>query len=212
MNKKKHLVIAGAGEFGRELYWTIQGAKGFGTEFDIKGYIDDAPNSKKTDILLAPCFGTIDEYEVMSDDVFACAVANPVAREHVVRKLLQKGGDFIDIIHETTIIHGTVVCGKGVIMCPNTMVGDRSVVGDYVVLNAFSGIGHDCKIGDFTCIMSHCTIMGHTEIGQRVFLGGSAGTVPKAKIGDDAYVGAGSMVLRKVKAGSKVFGNPAAPI
>ena len=70
----------------------------------------------------------------------------------------------------------------------------------------------DCKIGDFTCIMSHCNIMGHTEIGQRVFIGGSAGTVPKAKIGDDAYVGAGSMVLRKVKAGSKVFGNPAAPI
>ena len=32
----KHLVIAGAGEFGRELYWTIKGANGYGTEYDIR--------------------------------------------------------------------------------------------------------------------------------------------------------------------------------
>ena len=60
--------------------------------------------------------------------------------------------------------------------------------------------------------MSHCNIMGHTEIGQRVFVGGSAVAVPKAEIGDEAFIGAGSVVLRKVKKGTKVFGNPAAPI
>ena len=57
--------------------------------------------------------------------------------------------------------------------------------------------------------MSHCDITGHTQIGKKVFVGGGAGTLPKAKIEDDAYIGAGSVVLKKVKAGTKVFGNPA---
>lgn len=209
---RKHLVIAGAGEFGRELYWTIQGSKGVGIDFDIRGYIDDKPDKEKTELLQCPCLGTLDAYEIQEDDVFTCAVANPVARECVVRKLERKGAEFIDIIHETAIVHGSVRHGRGIILCPFSMVGDGSVVGDYVALNGFSGIGHDCRIGDFTCIMSHCNIMGHTEIGSKVFIGGSASMVPRVKIGDSAYVGAGSLVLRKVKAGTKVFGNPAVPI
>ncbi len=208
----KHLIIAGAGEFGRELYWTIQGARGFGIEFDIKGYIDDMPNREKTNILQAPCFGTIDGYEIINGDIFACAIASPAARERVIKKLLQKGAEFIDIIHETAILHGTVTYGEGLIMSPYSILGDRTAVGEHVVLNTFSAVGHDCRIGDFTCIMSHCNIMGHTEIGQRVFVGGSAVAVPKAEIGDEAFIGAGSVVLRKVKKGTKVFGNPAAPI
>ena len=32
---------------------------------------------------------------------------------------------------------------------------------------------------------------------------------PSTKIGDGAYVGIGSVVLRRVKPGVKVFGNPA---
>ena len=37
----KHLVIIGAGELGREMYWHAKESVGFETEFDIKGYIDD---------------------------------------------------------------------------------------------------------------------------------------------------------------------------
>ena len=140
----KHLIIAGAGEFGRELYWTIQGARGFGIEFDIKGYIDDMPNREKTNILQAPCFGTIDGYEIINGDIFACAIASPAARERVIKKLLQKGAEFIDIIHETAILHGTVTYGEGLIMSPYSILGDRTAVGEHVVLNTFSAVGHDC--------------------------------------------------------------------
>ncbi len=208
----KHLVIIGAGEFGRELYWTIQGSRGYGTEFEIKGFIDDDDNNEKVSKLSAPFLGKIDDYVIDQDDVFTCAIANPSPREIVINRMLDKQVEFINIIHSSSIIHGTVKLGHGVIVSPFSSIGDASVIGDYFVLNGLSCIGHDSIVGDYTCIMSHCDITGHTFIGKKVFMGGGARTVPGAKIEDEAYVGAGSVVLRKVKAGKKVFGNPAKEI
>lgn len=207
----KNLVIAGAGEFGRELYWTILDSKGYGYEFTVKGYVDSADTSNFTK-LQAPLLGTPEDYEIQNSDVFTCAIGNPVSREKVVKRLLCRGAEFINIIHKTSIIHGSARYGTGLVICPFTSIGDNSKIGDYVVLNGYSAIGHDSVVGDFTCIMSHCDITGHTKIGKNVFIGGGAGTVPKAKIGDGAYVGAGSVVLRKVNPGVKVFGNPAVEI
>lgn len=207
----KHLVIAGAGEFGRELYWTIQDSRGFGEEFDIKGYVDDADPAECTR-LQVPLLGTTENYVIQEDDVFTCAIGNPNSREMVVKHLLNRGATFIDIIHRTAIIHGSVEHGIGLVACQFTTIGDSSQIGNFVVLNGFSALGHDCIVGDYTCIMSHCDITGHTRIGRKVFISGGVGTVPNAKIGDGAYVGAGSVVLRKVNPGAKVFGNPAVEI
>ena len=126
--------------------------------------------------------------------------------------MLEKNAEFINIIHSSSIIHGTAKLGQGIIVSPFSSIGDASVIGDYFVLNGLSCIGHDCVMGDYTCVMSHCDITGHTHIGKKVFIGGGARTVPEAKIEDEAYVGAGSVILRKVKAGKKVFGNPAKEI
>jgi len=208
----KHLVIVGAGEFGRELYWTIQGSKGYGTEFDIKGYIDDDNSEGKLKLLSAPFLGSINEYAIDCDDVFTCAVASLPAREIVIGRLLKKKADFVSIIHDSSIIHGTAKLGKGVIISPYTVIGDSSEIGNYIVLNGFTSIGHDSKIDDYTCIMSHCDITGHTQIGKGTFIAGGVHTVPGAKIGENAYVGAGSVVLKKVKPNRKVFGNPAKEI
>lgn len=205
----KNLVIVGAGEFGRELYWTITGSKGFNSDFVIKGYIDDDNNSEKISLLSAPFLGMIDTYRIAEDDVFTCAVANPASREIVIKRCLEKGAVFIDIIHNSSIIHGTVKMGRGCIISPYSIIGDGSNIGNYVVVNGLSCIGHDCEIGDYVCIMSHCDITGHSSIGKNAFIAGGVRTVPKAKIGADAYVGAGSVVLKKVKPGTKVFGNPA---
>lgn len=208
----KHLVIAGAGEFGRELFWSLQGSLGYGEEFDIKGYIDDDSDTEKISRLQKPYLGTVSEYEIAENDVFTCAIASPLAKEKVVGKLLEKGAVFISVIHKTAIIHGTVKFGQGIIVSPYSIIGDGSVVGDFFVMNALSTIGHDCVIGDYASVMSQCSIMGHTEIGEKAFIGGGAKLVPGVRIGSGSYVGAGSVVLRKVRAGDKVFGNPAVPI
>ena len=41
----KHLVIVGAGGFGREMFGMAREAVGFGSEFDIKGFLDAKPTA-----------------------------------------------------------------------------------------------------------------------------------------------------------------------
>ena len=207
----KHLVIIGAGELGRELYWHAQESKGYNTDFDIKGYIDDdySPDSERYCNLQKPLISSIDDYTVETNDVFICAVGTVNGREATVEKIKNKGGEFISIINRTSLIQGNVRIGEGVFIGPYTVIGDSVTIGNHVMLNTHSSIGHDAILQDYTCVMSYVDITGCCQIGRKVFLASGCRMTPSTRIGDGAYVGIGSVVLRRVKPGVKVFGNPA---
>ena len=207
----KHLVIIGAGEFGRELFWHAQESIGYGKDFDIKGFIDDdfEPEAEKYKNLKKPLISSIDAYQIEEDDVFICAVGSVNGREITVGKMKNKGATFISLINRTSLMQGTVAIGEGVVIGPYTVIGDSVKLGNHVMLNTHSSIGHDAIIGDYTCIMSYVDITGCCQIGRKVFLSSGCRMTPGTRIGDNAYVGIGSVVLRRVKAGTKVFGNPA---
>ena len=210
----KHLVIIGAGELGRELYWHAQESKGYNTEFDIKGYIDDnyMPASERYAHLQKPLISSIDDYSIQPDDVFICAVGSVNGRETTVNKIKAKDGVFINLINRTSLIQGNVTIGEGVFIGPYTVIGDSVIIGNHVMLNTHTSIGHDAVLGDYTCAMSFVDITGCCQIGRKVFLASGCRMTPSSKIGDGAYVGIGSVVLRRVKPGGKVFGNPARPV
>ena len=67
----------------------------------------------------------------------------------------------------------------------------------------------DRRLGDESA--AHCDLTGHTPLWERgVFLAtGAYESFPGSRVGGFAYVGAGSVVIRSVAAGQKVFGNPA---
>ena len=176
----------------------------------MKGYIDDMDLSDEVQKnLQKPLLGSIDEYKVQKDDVFICAVGNTKARETVIEKLKKKEVKFLSLIHSTAILQGNISLGTGIYLGPFTVVGDHAFLGDHIMLNTHSAVGHDAVIGEYTCIMSYVDVTGGCKIGKRVFLGSGSRMVPNSKIDDDAYIGAGSVVLRHVKEGKKVFGNPA---
>lgn len=207
----KHLVIIGAGAFGRELYWHIQESIGYGSQFDIKGYIVDdfEPGADEHLNLQKPLLSSVNDYKIMKDDVFICAIGSVEGRESTINRIKVKGGEFFSVIHRTSLIHGTASIGKGVFIGPYTVVGDHVVLKDHVMLNTHSSIGHDAVLDEYTCVMSYVDITGYCHIGKKVFLASGCRMTPSTKIGDMAYVGIGSIVLKKVKPGVKVFGNPA---
>ena len=208
----KHLIMIGAGGFGRECYWHARESIGFGTEFDLKGYLDDTPSGElREDLLQMPRIGTIDEYEIQPDDVFICTIGSPQGKYQIVNRLRsQWGGEvqFINLIHRTAIVHPTVKLGTGIILVSNVNVHDNAKIGNHVCLNVASGCGHDASIGDFTSVMARCDICGNVQVGERVYIASSVVLIPHSKVESDAYVGAGSVVLKRVKAGRKVFGAP----
>lgn len=210
----KNIIIIGVGGFARELYWLIPQSKEWEEECKIKGFLDgdiklDEEEYKKLPLSV---LGDITTYEFKEDDYCVCGVGSPAGREKIIDMVKERGGKFISVIHRTAMLHGMKYLGEGVIIGPYAGIGDADEIGDYVVINTASHIGHDVIVGDYSCIMAHVNLMGGSILGRRVFIGGSATILPHSKIGDDVMVGAGSVVMKSVREGKTIFGNPAMSI
>ena len=210
----KNLIIIGAGNFAREVFFHAQNSAGFNTEWQIKGFLDGdiklSPEDYKK--LPAPLLGDIDNYEICEDDIFTCAVAAPNVRRKIIEKMLNRRADFINIVANESYIAPNAEIGRGVILVHGAEISTLAKIGDFAILNSSVTVGHDTEIGAYTCIMPHVVICGGAKIGEEVFIGANATIIPKVKVGDGAYIGAGSVVLKKVKSCAKVFGNPAIEI
>lgn len=210
----KHLIICGAGAFARELYWHAMESLGYGTEWVLKGFLDGAIRLEENEYkkLPLPVVGGYLEYKPEIDDVFVCGVGSLPFRKDMIDTVASNGGQFINVIHKTAIVQGSAKLGTGIVLCPFTYVNDNAEVGNHVLINTMSGLGHDVQLGDYSCLMGHVELCGFVKVGAEVYFGGGARVLPGGKVGDGAFVGAGSVVLKKVKAGTKVFGNPAVEI
>ena len=210
----KSLIIIGVGGFAREVYWHAKDSIGYGVDWTIKGFLDGDVKLAAADYELLPAevLGDVDSYQICADDVFTCAVGSPKVRRRLVEKILARGGKFINVISKLAKIIPTAELGRGLIISPYVGISDRAIIGDFVALNALTIIGHDARLGNFSCVMPHAHIAGKAQVGSEVFIGSGAIVLPKAKVGDSATVGAGCVVLKKVRAGVTVFGNPAIEI
>lgn len=204
----KDLYIVGAGGFGREVYgWLC--AMGESDDWQFCGFLDD--NSEALTGLdydkgvVAP----IHDFEVNAAQLFVCGIGDVSTKIKLCKPLLEKGAQFLTVVHPTALVGKNVRLGKGVVLCPGVILTCDIEVGDLVMINCRSSVGHDVTIGDWSTISAHCDLTGHTQLGRGVFMGSGARIIPGKSVGDDAVVGAGSVVIRSVAKGQKVFGNPA---
>ena len=210
----KNLIIIGVGGFAREVYWHAKDSIGYGVDWTIKGFLDGDVKlaAAEYELLPAEVLGDVDGYQICADDVFTCAIGSPKVRRHLVEKILARGAEFINLISKLAKIIPTARLGRGVIVSPYVGISDRAAVDDFAALNALTIVGHDATIGKFSCVMPQANIAGKARVGSEVFLGTGAIILPKAKVEDGATVGAGCVVLKKIRAGATVFGNPAVEI
>ncbi|MGG1676782.1 acetyltransferase [Neobacillus sp. NRS-1170] len=208
----KRLLIVGAGGFGNEvLFWAEQIQKE-NILWEEIAFIDDNPDALNGLSIDNKVVSSIEEFEPQKEDYLVCAIGNPKDKLRICNQLLQKGAKFTNLIHPTAVVAENAVLGTGVILAPYSIVSNNSTIGDFVTLMSFSIIGHDAKVGSGCTICDHCNVMGNVSIEDSVFLGGSAAVLPSIHIQNNAIVGAGSVVTRKVKENTTVFGNPAVKV
>lgn len=206
------LIIVGAGGFGKEvLFWAKQIQKENNLWEEI-GFIDDNLDAIKEISIENRVISTIVEYEPQIDDYLICAIGDPKDKVRICNQLVEKGAKFTNLIHPTAVVAENAVLGTGVILAPYSIVSTQATIGNYVTLMSFSVIGHDVNVGNGCTICDHCNVMGNVSIDDNVFLGGSAAVIPNIHIQNNATVGAGSVVTRKVKSHTTVFGNPAVKV
>lgn len=204
----KDIIIVGAGGCGREIVNWIGDINKEEETWNILGFIDD--NEHALDGL--PCaygiIGKIGDHQPSKDVYYACGIANPAVKKKVVEELLAKGARFASIIHPSTRIYAEKPLGKGLVTYPNAKIATGCEIGDFVTLQS-TILGHDAKVGDYATVSSSCGITGGVTLKEGCFIGDHAAIAVGLEVGEYAYVGIGSVVIRNVEAGTKVFGNPA---
>ncbi len=204
----KHLIIIGAGGMGRTFYDIARESVGYGVEYDILGYIDDNTCALNGFDNYPPMLGTIADYQPQTDDVFCCSMGGN-AKKKCMEIILSRGGVFVNIIHKTSRLGTNVKIGKGNVIGAFTSIGADAIIGDYNMIQSYTVIGHDAKIGDFNRIDTHVTCVGGIVVENEVDIYTGAVISHNVVVESNAHVGACSFVIRRVKAGTTVIGNPA---
>ena len=205
----KDLLIIGARGFGREISIVAQECKGYGTEFAIKGFLDDNPHALDTTPGYPPIIDSVEHYKPTDNDVFVCALGDPKWQKHYADIMLEKGGKFINLIHPTATIGKNTTLGAGCIILRDVGISCDITIGDFVTCQSRAIMGHDVKVGSFCHIGSYSFMGGYVQVGDLSTVHPGSIILPHVKIGTQCIVGAGSVVIKKVKDGETVFGNPA---
>lgn len=204
----KQLLILGAGGMGKEIYYTARHSIGYGTEFVVKGFLDFFNPEWDTNIY-PPILGLEDDYEIQPDDVFTCSIGDVHLKRKVCEKMKARGAKFQSLIFDNAQIRENVKIGDGCIIDSYAHIGSDVIIGENCLIQAFSCIAHDCIIGDYSRIDVRSLLVGGVVVGNNVTIHTNAVVSHKVVLEDDSTIAAMSFVIKKVKAGTTVLGNPA---
>lgn len=204
----KNLIIIGAGGMGRTMYSNALESIGYGEKFVVKGFVDDNLEALDGFPNYPPVIGTIRNYQPQQDDVFVSSIGG-ISRKACMEEIIRRGGEFIELIHQTARLLANVKLGKGNFIGAYTVIGNDVVIGDYNMIQSYTIIGHDARIGDFNRIDTRVTCVGGIVIGNEVNIHTSAVISHNVKVENKSRVAALSFVIKDVKSGTTVIGNPA---
>ena len=206
---ENRLILIGAGGFGREvLSWAYQ-ANNNDLFPKVGFYIDDNSAVRLNSSYNCSCLGSISDYVVHPGDRFLMGIASPSVKEKIHDKFFDHLDKFVTLVHPSAVVARTATIGRGVVLCPFSLISADVCIGDFVTVNAMSSIGHDSVVGRFSTLSGHVDITGQVNVGNNVFFGTGAKVVPRIKIGSNSKIGAGCTVMRSVKEGATYITQPA---
>lgn len=166
----------------------------------------DADESLPDVIFQNDFFDRIDEYR--EDDIFI-GIGSNVHRIALFNRLKEHGIAPANCISEKAFVAHDAEIGNGVVICPGSVVGSRSKIGDNTIINTLSSVDHDCVLGDHSQITAGVTLGGTTHVGGNCFFGIKSATIPNVSVGNNTVVMAGSLIYKAVPENVMVGGVPA---
>ncbi|MCD0486899.1 acetyltransferase [Pedobacter sp. MC2016-14] len=205
----KNLIIIGARGMGRETFSLAKNCQGYGTEYQVKGFLDDHLHVLDDFTGYPPILGSVEAYEVQEHDVFICALGAVYWKKFYAEQILAKGGLFINLIHPSVTFSDNVTLGTGLIICQGACLSNEVSVGDFVIILNYSGLGHNTKVGDWCHIGAYSFTGGFSVLENEATLHVRATILPNIQVRKNAVIGACSLVTKNVKENTTVFGVPA---
>lgn len=204
-----NVLIIGAMGYGREIFEFIQFLNTIKHEYNVKGFLDDRTHALDNFKGFPQILTSVENYEPEKNDYFVCAVGDTRARAKYIDLVKKKSGRFLSLIHPGSTVSDKSELGEGVIISGFCSISNYVKIGDFSIVHPFCNIGHDASVGCNTSIGSHCFMGGGSKVGNTTMVHPHSTILPHMVVGNNATVGAGSVVIRKVKDGTTVFGVPA---
>lgn len=205
----KNLIIIGARGFGREVYDLAIQCSGFNSEYIIKGFLDDKADALTNFENYPKIISSVENYEIVENDVFVCALGTVKWKKYYIELILAKGATFINLIHPSTIINTNTIIGNGLLAFMNSNISNDCIIEDFVTIQGYVVLGHDTKIGKWSHLSAYSFTGGFVVLEEEVCLNTRATVLPNLIVCKGAVVGASSLVIKKVKKNTTVFGVPA---
>lgn len=208
----QNIILISAGKFSREVYCLVSDVIADGAPWRIKGFLDSRADLLDGFNYPVGIISSVEEYAPQSNDLFVCAIGDPLVRKHYSEEILEKGGQFATVVHPTAVVGRNVTLGTGAIINTFVTIAPDVTIGNFTHVGTNSVCSHDNRIGNWCQLSPFCCLAGNVTIEDLCFFGIHTAVVPGVRIGKQAFIGAGSVVLKNVQAGAKVFGNPAVAI
>lgn len=203
----KDLIIVGGGGMARKIAAKLKKINKSEPVWNVLGMLDDDPEAEAKNRTDLPVIGTVKDYEPKDTDHFVMGVSDPGLKEKLAGVMKAKGAAFETLVDPHADLGDDVTFGEGCIIFTPHVIDSGATFGDFVTVMG-STISFDAEIGDFSTITGFANTTTAT-LGRRVYVGSHAVILEGLHIGDDAFIGTGSIVLKDVPAGAKVFGVPA---
>jgi sugar O-acyltransferase (sialic acid O-acetyltransferase NeuD family) len=200
----KQLVIVGSGAVAAEVTSLIEDPQyGPSYNLNIKGYIDIDDKKMLQYEYKSPYLGRVEDYIIEDNDCFIIAIGNNEYRKENAEKIIYKKGKFINLIHRTCIIANTAKIGTGNIINPFSWIGPEAKVGDFNWISQ-SCISHDCHVGNFN-FFSTSGVCGNVKIGHENTFNARSTVIPQINIGNNNLIQAGMVVNKNLGDDETVF-------
>jgi sugar O-acyltransferase (sialic acid O-acetyltransferase NeuD family) len=211
----KKIILFPFGGNAREALMSVFAINAVKKKWDVLGFIDDDPSTHGCECCGIRVLGGRDAIRRYPDAMILAVPGNPDSYRERKRIIGSLGVDierFATIIDPACAVAPDARVGRNTVLMHNVVVSCGSRVGDHCVVLANTVISHDSAIGDYCCIGSNVSVSGDTRIGEIAYIGSGVKLLGGVSVGARALVGLGSTVIRDVRSGTVVAGNPARSI
>ena len=202
------IVIVGSGGLAADITAYFENTSSdYYEDLSIKGYIDYEYNIEdywKRYDFDKPVLGDIDNYVINDNEYFVIGMADIKFRKKVIEKIIERGGQFINLIHPTAIVPKKLNIGVGNIIGPYCLIGLNTQIGDFNLVLAQSIISHDCMVGHNN-IFASTLLCGHVMIQDDNYFGVRSTVIPRVAIGNRNEVQSGMIVEKNISDDAIIF-------
>lgn len=206
----KKVVVIGAGGFGREVIEIFKDQNKIDKQWEILGFVDDNQETWGKIVNGYPVLGNLGWLVANRESVgCVCAIGEPPVKKKVVDYLESTKVWFHNAIHPSVIMSEYVDLGQDVIICAGSILTVNINIGNHVMININSTVGHDAIIEDYCSLMPTAIINGNNHLHKGVYVGTGATFIHQVSVGEWTTIGAGAVVVRDIESYVVAMGSPA---